>query len=49
MDINYLCCIFIGLYAHEKILVPLARLAWDLDLELFIAQLIVLIQSYLTT
>ncbi|KAG5515088.1 hypothetical protein RHGRI_036207 [Rhododendron griersonianum] len=34
---------------HIEILVPLARLAWDLDLELLIAQLIVSIQSYLTT
>ncbi|KAI8523548.1 hypothetical protein RHMOL_Rhmol13G0082900 [Rhododendron molle] len=34
---------------HIEILVPLARLAWDLDLELLIAQLIVAIQSYLTT
>lgn len=36
-------------YAHEEILVPLARLAWDLDLELLIVPLILLIQSYLIT
>ncbi|KAF7121285.1 hypothetical protein RHSIM_Rhsim13G0067500 [Rhododendron simsii] len=34
---------------HIEILVPLARLAWDLDLELLIVQLIILIPSYLTT